>query len=362
MISWIRRRSRRASWSLNRLRSVFIVFWTRPRRCSRCGRASGESCSLAALRPKSPIGLVGDQVRLRQVLLNLGGNGIKFTESGEVTVSVRVESQEAEQACLEFAVQDTGIGIPRSDLENIFRPFTQADSSTTRRFGGTGLGLAITSSLVRMMGGRIWVESEQGHGSTFYFTVRMPLAKEPPAVPIALDVLPSATSALRILLVEDNPANQKFAAYILGERGHTVEIAGEGHQGLSMAQQNHYDVILMDVQMPGMDGLEVTQGNPHTRRWPTAGADHRHDRTRDERRPRAVPCSRYGRLPVEAHRRPRNDRRDRKPGRRGNSTRTRPRPGRTRERFGCGCLRPQVGANAVRQQPNHAPRHDPMLL
>ena len=205
-----------------------------------------------------PDALVGDQVRLRQVLLNLAGNGIKFTESGEVTVSVRVESQEAETVCLEFAVQDTGIGIPHSDLDNIFRPFTQADSSTTRRFGGTGLGLAICSSLVRMMGGRIWVESEPGHGSTFYFTVRMPLAKELPAEPAARDVLASATSPLRILLVEDNPANQKFAAYVLGERGHTVEIAGDGQQGLSMAQQNHYDVILMDVQMPGMDGLEAT--------------------------------------------------------------------------------------------------------
>ncbi len=223
-------------------------------------RASEKGISFSCRIPSGvPDGLVGDQVRLRQVLLNLAWNGIKFTETGEVTVSVRVESQDAQEVRLEFAVQDTGIGIPRCELERVFQPFAQADSSTARRFGGTGLGLAICSSLVDMMGGRIWVESEPGHGSTFYFTLRLPLANElPPEPKTTPEVSAIAASVLRILLVEDNPANQKLAAYILQDRGHAVEIAGDGQQAISMVQRNDYDVILMDVQMPGMDGLETT--------------------------------------------------------------------------------------------------------
>ncbi len=196
---------------------------------------------------------------LRQILLNLAGNGIKFTERGEVVVAVCAESQDAETACLRFEVRDTGIGIPPSELERVFQPFAQADPSTTRQFGGTGLGLTIASSLVGMMGGRIWVQSQPGQGSTFCFTVRLPFAKEKPCEPQTSGTLAEATSALRILLVEDNPANQKFAAYILRERGHTVEIVGNGRQALRMAQENQYNIILMDVQMPGMDGLEATK-------------------------------------------------------------------------------------------------------
>ncbi|MGA2797522.1 MAG: ATP-binding protein, partial [Thermoguttaceae bacterium] len=207
----------------------------------------------------TPDALVGDQMRLRQIIFNLAGNALKFTERGEVEVSVRAESQNTEEACLEFAVRDTGIGISPSHMEHIFQPFAQADVSTTRHFGGTGLGLSICSSLVGMMGGRIWVESAVGKGSTFYFTVRLPLAKELPAEPEPAAKLPPVkASTLRILLVEDNPANQKLAAYILRDRGHTVEIAPNGRQALVMSQENQYDVILMDVQMPSMDGLEAT--------------------------------------------------------------------------------------------------------
>ncbi len=216
----------------------------------------GFSCRIS---PEVPDALVGDHVRLRQILLNLGGNGIKFTERGEVAVTVSAESQDAEQVCLGFAVRDTGIGISQSELERLFQPFAQADPSTTRRFGGTGLGLSIASSLVGMMGGRISVESEPGHGSTFHFTVRLPLAKEPAPASRGSRAFLRCTSTLRILLVEDNPANQKLATFILKDRGHTVDIAGDGQQGLSMAQQNQYDVILMDVQMPVMDGLEATK-------------------------------------------------------------------------------------------------------
>jgi len=222
-------------------------------------RASEKGIAFSCrIPPDVPDALVGDQVRLRQILLNLAGNGIKFTERGEVTVSVRAESRGAGEACLEFVVQDTGIGIPPSELDRLFRPFAQADPSTTRRFGGTGLGLAISSSLVAMMGGRLWVESEVGRGSTFQFTVRLPLASEPPREPRpAADVLAVAPCTLRILLVEDNVANQKLAAYILRERGHIVEVASDGPQALAMWQAGRYNVILMDVQMPGLSWLDV---------------------------------------------------------------------------------------------------------
>ena len=216
----------------------------------------GYSCRVS---PDVPDGLFGDRVRLQQVLLNLGGNGVKFTQRGEVAVTVSAASQDAAQVNLEFAVRDTGIGITPADLEQLFRPFTQADASMTRRFGGTGVGLLIASSLVGMMGGRIAVESEPGQGSTFHFTIRLPLAKEPISEREFPSVSLAATSTLRILVVEDNPANQKLAAFILKERGHMVDIAENGRHGLDMAQRNQYDVIMMDVQMPLMDGLEATK-------------------------------------------------------------------------------------------------------
>jgi len=206
-----------------------------------------------------PDAVIGDKVRLRQVLMNLVGNAIKFTQRGEVAVSVRVESLLLEEVSLGFAVRDTGIGIPRGDLERIFKPFTQADRSTARRFGGTGLGLSISANLVAMMGGRIWAESEPGQGSTFYFTMRLPLAKGLPPEPGSLPCSPVLSGTpLRLLLVEDNPANQKLATYMLKEGGHAIDIARDGPQALQMTKDDCYDVILMDLQMPGMDGLEAT--------------------------------------------------------------------------------------------------------
>ena len=222
-------------------------------------RASEKGlCFYCRMPDETPDAVMGDRMRLQQVLLNLAGNAIKFTERGDVEISLHALSQDGE-ACLEFAVRDTGIGIPPSGLERLFQPFAQADASMARRFGGTGLGLSICKSLVEMMGGRIWVESEVGKGSTFYFTVRLPLAKELPADFEAPVAVPTAACAqLRILLVEDNPANQKLATYILQDRGHVVEIAGDGQEAIYLTEQNRYDVILMDVQMPGMNGLEAT--------------------------------------------------------------------------------------------------------
>ena len=222
-------------------------------------RASENGLSFCCRMPEeTPDAVVGDRMRLQQVLLNLAGNAIKFTEQGEVEVSVSPLSQDGD-GCLEFAVRDTGIGIPSSAQERLFQSFAQADASMARRFGGTGLGLSICKSLVEMMGGRIWVESEVGKGSTFRFTVRLPLANELPAdvdAPVAVPTV--ACAQLRILLAEDNPANQKLATYVLQDRGHLVEIAGDGQEAIRLTERNRYDVILMDVQMPGMDGLEAT--------------------------------------------------------------------------------------------------------
>jgi CheY-like chemotaxis protein/HPt (histidine-containing phosphotransfer) domain-containing protein len=222
-------------------------------------RASEKGlCFSCQIPGETPDALMGDRMRLQQILLNLAGNAIKFTERGDVRIVVQCVLLDGE-AGLEFAVQDTGIGIPRSVQARLFQPFAQANVSMARRFGGTGLGLAISKSLVELMGGRIWLESELGRGSTFFVAVRLSLAKEPVAdsepPPI---VSPPLRAPLRVLLVEDNPANQKLATYILQDRGHRVEIAMDGQQAIDQTERNHYDVILMDVQMPGVNGLEAT--------------------------------------------------------------------------------------------------------
>jgi signal transduction histidine kinase/DNA-binding response OmpR family regulator/PAS domain-containing protein/HPt (histidine-containing phosphotransfer) domain-containing protein len=221
-------------------------------------RASEKGLVFSCHVPEdAPDALVGDRMRLQQVLLNLAGNAVKFTEHGQVEINLSA-APDGGEVFLAFAVQDTGIGIAAADQQRLFEPFAQADATMVRRFGGTGLGLSISKNLVEMMGGRISVESEPGVGSTFSFALRLPLARELPAEFEAHVPTPAATRRLRILLAEDNPANQKVAACVLRERGHTVEIAHNGHEAVSLACQNRYDAILMDVQMPGMTGLEAT--------------------------------------------------------------------------------------------------------
>ena len=211
-----------------------------------------------SILPDVPDILLGDQVRLRQILINLVGNAIKFTEKGGVQLAVeRVDAEEG-IACLRVTLRDTGIGIAPADLERIFQPFGQADSSPSRHFGGAGLGLSISKSLIGMMGGKIEVESEVGRGSTFRFSLRLPLATQRGPAHSGRANRPPPARALRILLAEDNLGNQKVATYLLETRGHQVEVAADGRQAVQLATQRAYDVILMDLQMPGMDGLEAT--------------------------------------------------------------------------------------------------------
>ena len=221
-------------------------------------RAEGKGLVLhAQIGPEVPRLIMGDSLRLRQVLINLLDNAIKFTREGSVTLSVHARST----GKLEFTVADTGIGIPDDKQRLIFDSFAQADSSTTREFGGTGLGLSICAELVHLMGGNISVHSLPGHGSTFRFSIAAVEAEadsgsnETSQVP--KEKAPTASS-MHLLVVEDNLINQSVACGILGKLGYRVTTASNGKQAVDFAQTNSYDAILMDVQMPELDGLSAT--------------------------------------------------------------------------------------------------------
>jgi PAS domain S-box-containing protein len=213
-------------------------------------------CKLAADVPQI---VKGDPGRLRQVLLNLVGNALKFTAEGEVGVRVMVDAIEEKGSILHFIVFDSGVGIAPDKFEMIFDSFNQADASTTRQFGGTGLGLTISRRLVQLMGGGMWVESELGAGSRFHFTVRLVPEARSPVIP--KDTLPEkgdVSRRLQILLAEDNRVNQKVATQLLKKRGHQVVHAGNGEEALGALAERSFDLVLMDVHMPGMDGIEAT--------------------------------------------------------------------------------------------------------
>ncbi len=209
--------------------------------------------------------VVGDAVRLRQILVNLVGNAVKFTDKGSVEVEVDLAEDQAPETPtvrLAFRVRDTGIGIPADKLDAIFESFTQADPSATRKYRGAGLGLSIFKELVTMMGGRIQVESEEGRGSVFSFFVDLPRTGE--KIPIGAGeewevVEDNALPPLTILLAEDNPINQMFIRELLEQSGHTVITAHTGLRAVKVLEQSRVDAVLMDIQMPEMDGIEATR-------------------------------------------------------------------------------------------------------
>jgi CheY-like chemotaxis protein len=225
------------------------------------------SCKLAN---QMPLDCLGDPGRISQVLNNLCHNAVKFTDRGFVAVKVQARHVDARTCEVRVAVQDSGIGIAPEKHATIFNAFSQADASTTRQFGGTGLGLTICKRLVEGMGGRMWLESAPGQGSTFYFSLPLQRGSHhtpPPAAPVSMlaeEMKPVPTrvgqqASLQVLLVEDNPINQLLAKAILTNLGHQVETARDGREALDLFATRPWDMVLMDIHMPVMSGLDATR-------------------------------------------------------------------------------------------------------
>lgn len=207
-----------------------------------------------------PDHLMGDPYRINQILLNLVSNALKFTREGSVCLRVSIKKQKKDAFELLFEVQDTGIGISKEKLESIFESFTQAYTDTTRNFGGTGLGLAISKRLVELQGGNIWVESEIGKGSSFFFTVKISASSEKPEVDEALEAdLSNGLNGIDILVAEDNKVNQMLIKQVCKNWNATIELANDGSIAVEKSLATNYDVILMDLQMPNLNGFEAVQ-------------------------------------------------------------------------------------------------------
>ncbi|MGC4072154.1 MAG: ATP-binding protein [Nibricoccus sp.] len=235
------------------------------------GRAQAKDLKLSGLvRPGVPAWINGDVTRVRQILSNLVSNAVKFTSHGEVAIEVSIATGDhvappVGQVCIQFAVRDTGMGVPPDKQVLLFQPFSQADLSTSRKFGGTGLGLAICKRLAELMGGDAWMESTVGAGSTFYFTILASPAQAPEAqkptntvADPAARLVADGMRALKLLLVEDNVVNQKVALAMLKRIGFDADVASDGVEGIAKVKAGEYDVVLMDWHMPEMNGLEAT--------------------------------------------------------------------------------------------------------
>jgi two-component system, sensor histidine kinase len=264
--------------------------------------ARGKGLELQSSVPSDiPVCVNGDPNRVRQVLLNLAGNAIKFTERGSVRIAASHRELDGEIVEIRIEVTDSGIGIPADVQQNLFSPSTQADNSTSRQYGGTGLGLAISRQLCAMMGGAIGVVSEPGRGATFWFTVQcrrgsVPTISAPPTQP----VIESAGRELQILVAEDNPMIRVLIAKLLKKRGYLADMVVNGQEAVAAVTDIFYDLVLMDMDMPVMDGVSATMTIRGPRRTATPGADHRLDRQCPGRPARELPCRRHDRLPVQA--------------------------------------------------------------
>jgi len=231
-------------------------------------RAEAKGLELAChIVPETPDAVVGDPGRLRQIVVNLIGNAVKFTETGEVVLRVEPQSVTVEETVLHFAVRDTGIGIPADKQKMIFDAFTQVDGSSARRYEGTGLGLAISAQLAHLMGGQIWVESEPGRGSTFHFTVRLARQKDPVPLPTPGDIV--RLRNLPALVVDDNGANRRIVAEILEHWGMQPSEARTGIEALSLIHDRTeaYPLIVLDANMPEMDGFNLVERMRKENRW-----------------------------------------------------------------------------------------------
>ena len=205
-----------------------------------------------------PVWIKTDELRLRQILLNLVGNAVKFTHAGQIDISLNAIAREGDQVVLKFEIRDTGIGIAPEFITDIFEDFTQAETSTTRRFGGSGLGLAICRRLVELLGGQIGVESTPGRGSIFWFTMQCRIG-QPQSRPIKLRPALSPNRKLKVLVAEDNLVNQLYMSELLKREGHEFQIAVNGREAVELVATGGFDVVLMDVQMPEMDGPDATR-------------------------------------------------------------------------------------------------------
>jgi len=230
-------------------------------------RAQAKGLRLYIRTDDFPTGLRGDPTRLQQALLNYATNAIKFTEQGSVSLSASIQEEDAESLVVRFSVEDTGVGIPAEAIPRLFNPFVQADSSTTRNYGGTGLGLAITRRLAESMGGKVGLESTPGVGSTFWYTARLLKNADqsdnalpcPELAGNAEQLIRERHQGRRILIVDDEPVNLEIACFLLETTGLLVDRAEDGLQAVERVRETPYALIIMDMQMPRLDGLDATR-------------------------------------------------------------------------------------------------------